>query len=155
MSPGGATNQTIGLQWGWLSLLQQSPLNAPAEDSTKQYQHIIILFTDGLNTGDRWYGDYSSQSSQVDTRMTTLCTNIKASGVTIYTVQIDTDGAGQSAVLPACASSSNNFFMLTQPSQIATAFSQIGTRDREAARRAVSRRDNSEQEKARLMSRAF
>ncbi len=36
MSPGGATNQTIGLQWGWLSLLQQSPLNAPAEDSTKR-----------------------------------------------------------------------------------------------------------------------
>ncbi len=127
MSPGGATNQTIGLQWGWLSLLQQSPLNAPAEDPTKSYQHIIILFTDGLNTGDRWYGDYSSQSSQVDARMTTLCTNIKASGVTIYTVQIDTDGAGQSAVLPACASNANNFFMLTQPSQIATAFSQIGT----------------------------
>jgi hypothetical protein len=44
MSPGGATNQTIGLQWGWMSLPQQSPLNAPAEDSTKQYQHIIILF---------------------------------------------------------------------------------------------------------------
>ena len=127
MSPGGATNQTIGLLWGWLSLLQQSPLNAPAEDATKQYQHIIILFTDGLNTGDRWYGEYSSQSSQVDARMTALCTNIKTGGVTIYTVQIDTDGAGQSAVLPACASNSNNFFMLTQPSQIATAFSQIGT----------------------------
>jgi Flp pilus assembly protein TadG len=127
MSPGGATNQTIGLQWGWLSLLQQSPLNAPSEDSTKQYQHIIILFTDGLNTGDRWYGDYSSQSSQVDARMSALCTNIKAGGVTIYTVQIDTDGAGQSAVLPSCASGANNFFMLTQPSQIASAFSQIGT----------------------------
>jgi Flp pilus assembly protein TadG len=127
MSPGGATNQTIGLQWGWLSLLQQSPLNAPAETVGNAYQHIIILFTDGLNTGDRWYGNYSSQSSQVDTRMKLLCDNIKASGVTIYTVQIDTDGAGQSAVLPYCASASSNFFMLTQPSQIAAAFSQIGT----------------------------
>jgi hypothetical protein len=38
-----------------------------------------------------------------------------------------TDGAGQSAVLPSCASGSNNFFMLTQPSQITTAFAQIGT----------------------------
>jgi Mg-chelatase subunit ChlD len=127
MSPGGATNQTIGLQWGWLSLLQQSPLNAPSEDPTSQYQHIIILFTDGLNTGDRWYGDFSSQSPQVDARMTKLCTNIKNSGVTIFTVQIDTDGAGQSAVLPACATDSSHFFMLTQPSQIAAAFSQIGT----------------------------
>ena len=127
MSPAGATNQTIGLLWGWLSLLQQSPLNAPAEDSTKQYQHVIILFTDGLNTGDRWYGDYSNTSTQVDSRMSALCTNIKSTGVTIYAVQIDTDGAGQSAVLPACASNPNDFFMLTQPSQIAAAFSQIGT----------------------------
>jgi len=70
-----------------------SALNAPAETSGSVYKHIIILFTDGLNTGDRWYGDFSSQSSQVDTRMETLCTNIKATGVTIYTVQIDTDGA--------------------------------------------------------------
>jgi Flp pilus assembly protein TadG len=127
MSPGGATNQTIGLQWGWLSLLQRSPLNAPSEDATKQYQHIIILFTDGLNTADRTYGNGSDASTQVDSRMTALCTNIKATGVQIYTVQIDTDGAGQSAVLPACASSTNNFFMLTQPSQIAAAFAQIGT----------------------------
>jgi len=127
MSPGGATNQTVGLQWGWFSLLQQDPLNAPAETSGNSYQHVIILFTDGLNTGDRWYGDFSSQNSQVDARMRTLCDNIKTSGVTIYTVQIDTDGAGQSAVLPYCASGTPNFFMLTQPSQIATAFSQIGT----------------------------
>jgi len=127
MTAQGATNQTIGLQWGWLSLLQQSPLNAPSEDSTKVYKHIIILFTDGLNTGDRWYGDFSSQSSQVDARMKTMCDNVKATGVTIYTVQIDTDGAGQSAVLPYCASASNDFFMLTDPSQIAAAFAQIGT----------------------------
>lgn len=127
MTAQGATNQTIGLLWGWLSLLQQSPLNAPAESATSLYQHVIVLFTDGLNTGDRWYGDFSNTSSQVDTRMSTLCTNIKNAGVTIYTVQIDTDSAGVSAVLPACASDSSKFFMLTNSSQIAAAFSQIGT----------------------------
>jgi Flp pilus assembly protein TadG len=127
MSPAGGTNQTIGLLWGWLSLLQQSPLNAPAEDPNNRYQHIIILFTDGLNTADRWYGNGSATSTQVDSRMTTLCTAIKAAGVTIYTVQIDTDGAGQSAVLPACASGPGNFFMLTNANQISAAFQQIGT----------------------------
>ena len=126
MTAQGATNQTIGLLWGWLSLLQQAPLNAPAESSNNIYQHIIVLFTDGLNTGDRWYGDFSSTSTQVDTRMSTLCTNIKNAGVTIYTVQIDTDGAGQSAVLPTCASDTSKFFMLTSASQISAAFSQIG-----------------------------
>jgi len=46
---------------------------------------------------------------------------------TIYTVQIDTDGAGQSAVLPYCASDGQKSFMLSQSNQIATAFSQIAT----------------------------
>ena len=123
----GATNQTIGLQWAWLSLLQAAPMNAPVESSNETYDHVIILFTDGLNTADRWYGDGFNQSSQVDGRMNLLCNNIKASGVQIYTVQIDTDGAGQSAVLPSCASGSSNFFMLTQPSQIDSAFAQITT----------------------------
>jgi Flp pilus assembly protein TadG len=135
MSPNGATNQTIGLLWGWLSLMQQSPLNAPSENSTYTYQHIIILFTDGLNTGDRWYGDLSATSTQVDNRMRTLCDNIKAvidpntnrSKYIIYTVQIDTDGAGQSAVLPYCATDASHFFMLTSASQIAQAFAAIGT----------------------------
>jgi Flp pilus assembly protein TadG len=126
MSPGGATNQTIGLQWGWMSLLQQSPLNAPAEDSTKQYQHIIILFTDGLNTMNRWDGNGSATSTQVDSRMSALCSAIKATGVTIFTVQIDTDGSGVSAVLPACATDASHFFMLTSSNQIASAFQQIG-----------------------------
>ncbi|GAC1505960.1 MAG: hypothetical protein NVS2B1_15640 [Bradyrhizobium sp.] len=55
MTAQGATNQTIGLQWGWLSLLQQAPLNAPAESTAPgtTYQHIIVLFTDGPNTGNR------------------------------------------------------------------------------------------------------
>jgi Flp pilus assembly protein TadG len=123
MTPAGTTNQTIGLQWGWLSLLQQSPLNAPAESSNQAYQHIIVLFTDGLNTENRW----SSQQSQIDARMATVCANAKASGVTIFTVQIDTDGAGQSPVLPACASNPSDFYMLTQASQINPAFAQIGT----------------------------
>jgi hypothetical protein len=59
--------------------------------------------------------------------MSQLCSNIKGSGVTIFAVQIDTDGAGQSAVLPSCATDASHFFMLTQPSQIAAAFAQIGT----------------------------
>jgi hypothetical protein len=51
----------------------------------------------------------SNTSSQVDTRMKKLCDNVKATGATIYTVQI---GAGQSAVLPYCASGPGNLFML-------------------------------------------
>ena len=95
---------------------------------TKQYQHIIILFTDGLNTLNRWSGTgQNGTGAQVDARMKMLCSNIKATGVTIFTVQIDTSGTdGVSPVLPACATDASHFFMLTSASQIASAFQQIG-----------------------------
>jgi hypothetical protein len=54
MTPNGNTNQAIGLAWGWLSLNQTAPLNAPAEDSNYTYKKAIILMTDGLNTQNRW-----------------------------------------------------------------------------------------------------
>jgi Flp pilus assembly protein TadG len=78
----------------------------------------------GLNSGDNRHGDFSDQSAQVDTRMKNLCDNAKAAGVTIYTVQIDTGGAGQSAVLPYCGGGSRRFVMPTQPGQISNAFQQ-------------------------------
>jgi Tfp pilus tip-associated adhesin PilY1 len=131
MVANGGTNQTIGLHWGWLSLLRQSPLNAPAEDVNNQYQHVIILFTDGQNTVNRWNGDGSMSTSstergKIDTRMETLCAAVKAKNTTIYAVQLD-DGTGVSPVLPKCASGSATFFMLTTPSEIDAAFAQIGT----------------------------
>jgi hypothetical protein len=70
--------------------------------------------------------------------MKTLCDNVKATGVTIYKVQIDTDGAGQSAVLPYCASGTSNPDMLTQPSQIASVFFPNRHADCEAACREVT-----------------
>jgi Flp pilus assembly protein TadG len=69
MTPIGSTNQPIGLVWGWQSLVGGGPLNAPAMDPNYQYQQIIILLSDGLNTQDRWYGNGSSPSGSVDYRM--------------------------------------------------------------------------------------
>ena len=64
MSPGGTTNQAIGLALGWMSLVGGGPFTVPAPTPGYTYQQIIILFTDGLNTQDRWY----SVQSQIDAR---------------------------------------------------------------------------------------
>lgn len=127
MLPSGATNQAIGLAWAWLSLLQTAPLSAPAEDTNYQYQKVIILLSDGLNTQDRWYGNGYSVSAQVDARQKLLCDNVKAAGITLYTVQVNTDGDPTSTLLQSCASSSDKFFLLTSANQIITTFDQIGT----------------------------
>ncbi|MBI3700323.1 MAG: TadE/TadG family protein [Afipia sp.] len=126
MSPSGGTNQPIGLFHAWLTLLQQSPYNAPSKTAGVVYSDVIILMSDGLNTMDRWYGNGYSPSSQVDDRQALLCSNIKATGVLIYTIQVNTDGDPTSAILQSCASN-NQFYPTTTASGIASAFDAIGT----------------------------
>ncbi|HET7850956.1 MAG TPA: TadE/TadG family type IV pilus assembly protein [Pseudolabrys sp.] len=132
MSPNGNTNQPIGLVWGWLSLAQPDgggPFTVPAMDAGKQYAQIIILLSDGLNTQNRW----TTSESGIDSRMynttdgTGTCKNIKDTGVTIYTIQVDTGGDPTSTLLQNCASSQDKFFKLTSADEIVTTFQQIGT----------------------------
>jgi Flp pilus assembly protein TadG len=124
MTPGGNTNQAIGLAMGWMSLVGGGPFPAPPPmDPNYQYQQVIILLTDGLNTQDRWYTDQAS----IDARQQITCNNIKAAKITLYTVQVNTDGDPTSTLLQNCASDSSKFFLLTSSSQIVTTFNQIGT----------------------------
>ena len=130
--PLGATNQPIGLVWGWQSLVGGGPLSAPAKSSNYTYKDTIILLSDGLNTLDRWYGNGSSTNTAVDARMydssgAGTCANIKAAGISIYTIQVNTGGDPTSTLLRNCASSSDKFFLLTSANQIITTFQKIGT----------------------------
>ena len=123
MSPAGNTNQAIGLQLGWMSLVGGGPFTVPAMDPNYKYSQVIILLTDGLNTQDRWYTNQNS----IDTRQQLTCDNIKAAGITLYTIQVNTGGDPTSTLLQNCASTSDKFYLLTSASQIITAFTAIGT----------------------------
>ncbi len=122
---GGGTNQTIGLAWGWQSLTDGEPMEAGTLPSgTGRY---IIILSDGYNTQDRWYGNGFNHSTQVDDRMTAVCTNAKADGIVVYAVLVDIDGTQSNAsVLQSCASDPSKYFDLTSSSQIVTAFNTIG-----------------------------
>ena len=63
----------------------------------------------------------------IDAREKMTCDNIKAADITLYTVQVNTDGDPTSALLKNCASSSDKFFLLTSADQMVTAFNAIGT----------------------------
>ncbi len=73
----------------------------------------------------------------MDQREAQLCDNIKSAGIksagiTIYAIQVDTDGEPTSALLQYCAGSvpkqgnANNFWLLTSPTQITATFNTIG-----------------------------
>ena len=130
LTPSGGTNQPIGIAWGWQSLTQGAPLNAPAEDANYTYKKVLIVMSDGLNTQNRWpsYGNgYTQFSGQIDARQRILCDNIKATGIVIYAMHVNTDGDPTSAVLQYCASGSDKFSTVTSASQIMAAFNSIGT----------------------------
>lgn len=122
MQPNGNTNQAIGLQMGWQTLTA-SPFTVPAQDPNYTYTQVIILLTDGLNTENRWY----TSASSIDKREEKTCANIKAAGVVLYTVQVNTTRDPTSTLLQNCASDSNKFFLLTSSDQIVATFNQIGT----------------------------
>jgi len=123
MSPAGNTNQALGLQLGWMSLVGGGPFTVPPLDPLYQYTQVIILLTDGLNTQDRWY---SSQNS-IDTREQLTCQNINNAGVQLYTIQVNTSGDPTSTLLQNCATNSSMFYLLTTADQITATFQQIGT----------------------------
>jgi Mg-chelatase subunit ChlD len=122
MTPAGNTNQQIGLAWAWMALSQGEPLNAPAKNSDTT--QVIILLSDGMNTQNR----FSSNQADIDARQARLCTNIKAAGIVIYAVQVNTGGDPVQNVMKNCASDASKFFMLTTADQIIATFSNIGTK---------------------------
>ncbi len=123
----GATNQAIGVAHGWQMLVPNGPFGAPAlPANTTRY---IILFSDGLNTQNRWWGDGSTEGTTedgyIDTRMGLACAAAKADGVVIYTLYVHTGGGGNSGPLQSCASDLSKYYDLTSSAQIATAFADI------------------------------
>jgi Flp pilus assembly protein TadG len=130
LSPNGGTNQAIGMAWAWQTLQLGDPMNTPAKDANYKYTDALIILSDGLNTIDRWYGNGSDPSPEVDARQKLLCDNIKASStstnpIVIYTIQVNTGGDAESAVLKYCANS-GNFFSTTTATGIQAAFTAIG-----------------------------
>ena len=60
MSPNGNTNQAIGLAARLAVAGRRRTVHCAGAGSNYQYQQIIILLTDGLNTQDRWYTSQNS-----------------------------------------------------------------------------------------------
>jgi Flp pilus assembly protein TadG len=127
MTPSGSTNQAIGVAHGWQMLTPGNPYGTPTVPAnTARY---MILFSDGLNTQDRWWGDGStegtSDDSNIDDRMSAACTAAKANGIVIYTLFVHIGTDGNSQPLEDCATDASKYYDLTSTAQIQGAFDEI------------------------------
>jgi len=73
----------------------------------------------GLNTSNQ-----SARNAALDSRMNTLCANMKAQNITIYTVRIDVTGVSP-AVLSNCATSPSDFFDVPNVPDLPGVFANI------------------------------
>jgi hypothetical protein len=118
MQPAGNTNITIGLALAWQTLTPLAPFNVPVPPS--DVQQIIILLTDGDNTENR----FTTRQADIDARTKKACDNVKAAGITLYTVLVM---EGNASLLQNCATKSDMYFGLTSANQLVGTFNQIGT----------------------------
>ena len=109
-----------------MTLGQGAPFNAPAKDSNYTYKQAIILLSDGLNTAEPLV--LRTQHRSMPARAI-LCTNAKAAGITVYTIQVNTghEGDPTSTVLQNCASGLDKFYLVRNANQTLTVFNSIGT----------------------------
>jgi Flp pilus assembly protein TadG len=143
----GDTNLAMGLQWGWLALSPNAPFSDGVAYNTPNTTKIIVFLTDGYNEdtqnsdsntsfysgiGYIWQNriGVTSSASQaqrntaLDNRTATLCNNIKADGIVVYTVRIDVSGVSPT-VLQNCASTPAQFYDVPNVPNLPAVFTSI------------------------------
>jgi Flp pilus assembly protein TadG len=126
----GETYVAPGLLWGWNVLTPEAPFSAAATDSVRAAQsgsRALVLMTDGENTRSPSYPYHDGSDRAVaDSKTKTLCENIKAEGITVYTVAFKVSDSNNLAMLRDCASSPDAAFDASDDAGLAAAFESIG-----------------------------
>lgn len=142
----GDTNIPLGLMWGWHLLSPNAPFADGRAYNTPKSTKVVVLMTDGDNTmtstgnnnaslynslGYIWQnrlgitsGNTAQRKAAMDARLTTLCNNMKAEKIVIYTVRVEVT-SGDSSVLRGCASSNDKFYDVQDASQLTAVFNAI------------------------------
>lgn len=127
MDAGGSTNQAIGVAHGWQMLTPGAPYTTPAVPDGMT--RVLIVFSDGLNTQNRWWGDGGTENTTedgyIDDRTEATCTAAKADGIVVYSIYVHIGSNGNSSTLQNCASSSDKYYDLTTSASIKEAFKDI------------------------------
>nr|WP_047573571.1 pilus assembly protein [Methylobacterium sp. ZNC0032] len=120
MTPVGNTNVTIGAVWGWATLSTAAPFTQAKPSTEPMLKKYMILLTDGDNTENR----FTTNGNQIDARTTLACTNVKAAGISLYTIRVIN---GDATLLKNCASSPSMYYDVQNASQLSPIFKAIAS----------------------------
>ncbi|KQP88449.1 pilus assembly protein [Methylobacterium sp. Leaf117] len=143
----GDTNIPIGLIWGWHVLSPLGPFAEGAAYTDRTTRKFVVLMTDGQNqsatrpnnSNNSYYSgigyiwqnrigtisdDSNTRRNAIDSRLSTLCGNMKSAGIAIFTVRVEVS-EGTSDILKNCASGSDKFYDVQNASDLSAAFKAI------------------------------
>jgi len=123
-----------GLTWGWRTLSPNAPFTEADTADKNERKRALLLMTDGENTysyggtNPSFNGVYHWEEDQVaaDAMTTQMCTDIKADGITIYTVAFEVTDASTQNMLRNCASDPGKYYDARSSIELETAFGSIG-----------------------------
>lgn len=145
MTADGYTLIPLGLAWGWRLISPEAPFTQGVAYNDDDTDKAIILLTDGLNNiGKRdnhnrsrynGYGyvaqgrlgttDEDDAQDALDARTATLCTNIKAKGIILYTITFQLSDSSTQNLFRNCATDSSKYFNSPSSSDLQTSFEAI------------------------------
>lgn len=132
MTASGATLGNFGMAWGWRVISPQEPFTEGAEYDDENWDKVVLIMTDGINTMSDVYSAYgrtnehSIDAGDLDDRLAEICTDMKANNILIYSVTFD-DGVDDSTkdLFRSCASSASNYHDAPTQEDLEDVFEQI------------------------------
>ncbi len=149
MAARGNTHIGLGAAWGWRMISprwqglwggEMNTNNLPLAYNTPKMNKAVIIMTDGDNTIDNsnhgayWYlsdnklgtTTQSTAETQLDARLSTVCTNMKNNNIVVYTISFGTVSTSSATMLRNCATQADYYFPSPDNTTLANAFKTIG-----------------------------
>ncbi len=145
LQPSGSTVIPAGLLWGWRVLSPTAPFTEGKAYDEEERIKAIVLLTDGENSvsggnngknksnynafgyarkGHLGKKSGSGAEDELDSKLLTVCSNVKAKGILIYTIGFKVDSDTQD-LLQSCATEDDMFFNSPTNDQLASIFQDI------------------------------
>lgn len=126
----GNTYINVGLVWGWRVISPTYPFTEGAAYDDVDWSKTIVLMTDGDNVPYNRYSAYGSypglSANNLDSKVTTVCNNIKAQDVTLYTITFQSGISNSTRTLfRNCATKEEFYFDAPSNQDLITVFENI------------------------------